>query len=374
MKCPLAILVPDPIGTPANTFIRRYVCDLLPGGTAVIAPAAVPGAPSSWSISGPFLDVSRVVGGRLRWQVAHGVARQFGVLLDHVMVRRFLERHQVEVVLSQYLDFSWQWIAVARDLGLPFFVHAHGDDYLIRPSQDGWRERYLDYRAIAGIVANSRNAREVLVSLGLDAAKIHVAPCGVDVPAEPLPHPARTEIRCVAVGRMVHQKAPVLLLDSFRRAAELCPNLRLDFMGDGPLLPAAEEYVRAFRLHDKVTLHGLQFQDSVIARLRQSDLLIQHSLWEGLGVSILEAMAQALPVVATSCVGIVETMIDGITGYLTEPGDSAAMADRIVVLARDPELRRRMGLAGFARVRDHFTWERERADLLRILGLESAAA
>ncbi len=371
MKCPLAVFIPHPVGVPIATFIRRYTCDLLPGRTALIAPSALPGEPSDGTFHGPLLDLRRVIGDRLRWQVAHGVARQFGVMLDHVMIRRFLKRHQVEVVLGEYLDFSLPWLRIARDLGIPFFAHAHGDDYLIRPAQDGWRERYLAYRGAAGIVANSRNCRQVLASLGLDPAKVHVAPCGVDVPPEPPDHPPGEQIRCVAVGRMAHQKAPVLLLDSFRRAAEVCPNLRLDFIGDGPLLPAAEEYVRAFRLDDKVALHGLQLNDSVLTRLRQADLLIQHSLWEGLGISILEAMAQALPVVATGCVGIVETMIDGVTGYLTEPGDSAAMADRIVTLARDPELRRRMGLAGFARVRDHFTWERERADLLRILGLEA---
>ncbi len=61
----------------------------------------------------------------------------------------------------------------------------------------------------------------------------------------------RTEdgiVRCVAVGRMTAKKAPILTLDGFRRAAEVCPELRLDYVGTGQLLTAAQQFVRAFNL------------------------------------------------------------------------------------------------------------------------------
>ena len=367
--CPLAILTPD-YGLGIATFIRRYACDLLPGATAVIGRASVEDTrPISWRAPGPFLDLAGIIGGRLRRQVAHGAFKQVGVHLDRIAIKRFWKQHKVQVVLGQYLDFSLQWLDLARESGLRFFVRAHGDDFLIRPQDPRWRAEYLRYAQADGIVSNSRAGRDALVALGLDASKIRVLHYGIDVPDQPPPRGRPPEIRCICVGRVVPQKAPILLLDSFRRAAEQVPSLRLDYVGDGSLMPAVREFLQAFHLHDKVTVHGVQNNDAVLRLLQQADIYIQHSVWEGLGIAILEAMAHALPVVATATGGILETVVDSTTGYLVDPRDSAAMADRIVSLARDPDLRCRLGLAGWRRAREHFTWERERAQLLEILGL-----
>ena len=373
MNCPLAVLAPE-VGVTVATFIRRHACDLLPGGTAVVARASFPEAvQTDWKVEGPVLDLARIIGGRLRWQLAHAVGKQFGLRLDRVVVKRFLRAHRVQVVLGEYLDFSIEWFDIARELGLPFFVHCHGDDVTVRLREQNWRSRYLRYNAAAGIIANSRACRDELLAAGLQPAKVRVVHYGVDVPPAPPARPQRPQIRCIAVGRVVPEKAPILSLDAFRRALEVCPSMRLDLVGAGPLLPAVEEFIRAFHLEHAVTLHGGQ-PNAVVQRLLEgSDLFIQHSLREGLGVSILEAMTQALPVVATRTGGIPETVLDCFTGYLVDPGDSAGMAKRIVTLARNPDLRHQMGLAGWQRAKECFTWERERAELLRILGLENLA-
>ena len=363
---PLAVFTPDHPRVLQATFIRRHAEMLLPGRTVVMAP--VPdGCPDLPDL--PTLDLRQIVGGRLRWQAAHGVCRQLGWKLDHWMIQRFLRRHRVEVVLAEYLDFAVQWLDLARRLGLRFFAHAHGDDVILRLREPEWREAYLQYQRADGVITMSRFARDELIALGLDPARVHAVPCCVDVPPEPLSRQPGAEIVCVASGRVVTQKAPILLLDAFRRAAEQCPPLRLELFGDGDLMPAARDYVRAFRLEDRVQLFGFQPNHVVLEHIRRAGIFLQHSWWEGLGVAILEAMAHALPVVATRTGGILETVVEGETGFLVEPGDSAAMADRIVTLARHPGLRNRMGAAGWARVREHYTWDQERSQLLRILGL-----
>src|SRR5690606_2027114 len=93
---------------------------------------------------------------------------------------------------------------------------------------------------------------------------------------------------------------------------------------------------------------------------------------EGLPVAILEAMASGLPVVSTRHAGIPEAVIEGTTGYLVDEGDTAGMAAHVVRLARDAELRRRMGHAGWQRALQSFSWPRERARLLELLGLAPA--
>jgi glycosyltransferase involved in cell wall biosynthesis len=110
--------------------------------------------------------------------------------------------------------------------------------------------------------------------------------------------------------------------------------------------------------------------------MRDADMFLQHSITdpatgdeEGLPVAVLEAMANALPVVATRHAGIPEAVLEGATGYLVDEGDTASMADRIVALARDADRRRNMGRAGWQRAGENFSREKERAALLNILGL-----
>jgi glycosyltransferase involved in cell wall biosynthesis len=101
------------------------------------------------------------------------------------------------------------------------------------------------------------------------------------------------------------------------------------------------------------------------------------SLTEGLGTSLLDAMALGRPAVATSAGGIPEVVEDGVTGLLVPPQHAAPMAEAILTLLGDPALARRMGEAGLARVRTHFTAERMVASTLdvyeRVAGMPHAS-
>ena len=88
------------------------------------------------------------------------------------------------------------------------------------------------------------------------------------------------------------------------------------------------------------------------------DFFVMSSVTEGLGTSILDAMACGKAVVATTAGGIPEVVVDGITGLLVPPRDDHALADAIVTLLRDPDRRQRMGEAGLTRVIEHFSAER----------------
>ena len=88
------------------------------------------------------------------------------------------------------------------------------------------------------------------------------------------------------------------------------------------------------------------------------DLFAMSSVTEGLGTSLLDAMACSRPIVATRAGGIPEIVEDGVNGLLVPPRDHHALADAIVRALKDAELRQRMGDAGFARVNERFTVER----------------
>ncbi len=112
-------------------------------------------------------------------------------------------------------------------------------------------------------------------------------------------------------------------------------------------------------LEERVTWQGLAATADVRAALQRSDALLHMSLSEGLPNVILEAMACALPVVATNVGGTGEAVRHGVEGFLVPPRDTAAAVSALHALWRDPDLRSRMGEAGRARVLAHFRPEDE---------------
>ncbi len=376
MKYPLAIFAPI-IGVRSETFIRRHLQELLPGRTVVVADNCDGPEGGHWRVDCPLLFLKQIQNGGLKRQVVRAVSRKLGwESKDQVIVTRFLQNHGVRVAMGEYLDWSAPWLRVAQALGIRFFGHAHGYDVSMQLHDPKWRAEYLKYNQADGVITFSEISRAKLIDLGLDAAKIHVVPYGVDVPSQPSKRAQADTVRCLAVGRMVAKKAPILTLDAFRRAAELCPKLQLDYVGTGELLPAAQQFIRAFNLDDRVTLHGGQPSEAVHRLMGRADMFLQHSMTdpqtgdeEGLPVAILEAMANGLPVVSTYHAGIPEAVQHGSTGYLVQEGDSVGMAERLVALVRDPALRRRIGEAGWRRAKEFFSWQKERTELLRILNL-----
>jgi len=333
-----------------------------------------------WKANCPVLDLSQQRNLRLRQQVVRSILGKAGWTLEEPEIRRvraFLVRHEVNVAMGEYLDVSLPWLKVCRDLGIAFWGHGHGYDVSRLLRDDVWRRAYLQYRDAAGVVVVSEVSRKRLVDLGLNAERVHVVPCGVEVGPLVQRQDRRGEpIRCLAVGRMVAKKAPILCLDAFRRAAERMPNLRLTYVGAGELLPAARHFVKAFGLGDRVSLLGGQSSEVVQRLMAEADVFVQHSVVdedtgdeEGLPVAILEAMAQGLPVVSTRHAGIPEAVIDHGTGLLVDEGDSIGMADGLVELAGDAGLRQRLGEAGWQRAKAMFSWEQERGRLLKIMGL-----
>lgn len=371
---PLAIFAPQ-IGARSETFIRRHMEQLLPGQTVVVANTDQKPYAGHWGIDNPnlILDGSHI---KETERFARVIRRKRGRPIYDPKVKRFLKQHDVHVIMAEWLDLGLPWFRIAQELDIRFFAHAHGYDISERLRDPFWREQYLKYNDAEGIITMSQNSRQRLVDIGIQSAKIHVVPYGVDVPDQFPERSQQNFINCLAVGRMVPKKAPILMLDSWRRAAEVCRHLKLDLVGEGELLPAAQEFVRAFGLTNRVQFHGGQPSSMIQQTLKTADIFVQHSIVdpasgdeEGLPISILEAMSQGLPVVSTKHAGIPEAVEDGVTGYLVEEGDNVGMAERIVQLARNPQLRRTMGYAAWERAFELFSWKQERSKLIEILRL-----
>jgi len=156
-----------------------------------------------------------------------------------------------------------------------------------------------------------------------------------------------------SIGALVAQKGHRYLVDAAAAVVRAIPDAHVLIFGEGELKPALARQIKHLGLEHRVSLAG--FRPDVLELLKGLDLFVSSSITEGLGGSILDAMAASRPVVATGAGGIPEVVEDGVTGLLVPPHDAGALADAIVALLKDEPRRQRMGEAGLARVRARFS-------------------
>ena len=158
------------------------------------------------------------------------------------------------------------------------------------------------------------------------------------------------------VGRMTGVKDTDAVLEIVRAARERGVPAVLCMVGDGPDRERLEQVAHDLGIA-RVT-YFVGYQSEVAGYYRLFDAFLLPSLNEGTPVSAIEALASGTPVVATRVGGVPDVVTDGVDGFLVEPGDTAAAADRLADLARDPDLRASMGDAGSASVRERYAVER----------------
>jgi glycosyltransferase involved in cell wall biosynthesis len=223
-------------------------------------------------------------------------------------------------------------------------------------------ERALGPRT-AAITAVAREERAAALHDGIARPdQIVVVHPGVEVDAGVAPDPRLERFRdgtalLGLVAGLREQKGLRTLLDALERLARGGRPLRFAIVGNGPL--GDEVRARAGREPLAASTLVLPFEGRVEPYLRALDAFVLPSLWEGLPMAVLEAMAMGLPVVASDVNGTREAVEDGVTGYLVPPADPIRLADRLEALAADAPAREAMGRAA----REAFE-ERFRADLM----------
>jgi glycosyltransferase involved in cell wall biosynthesis len=158
------------------------------------------------------------------------------------------------------------------------------------------------------------------------------------------------------VAALVPHKGHRYLIEAAHLVVRSMPDARFVILGEGELRDHLQHLIHEHRLEKHVLLPG--FRADAIGCIKGFDLFVMSSVTEGLGTSVLDAMACRRAVVATRAGGIPEVVEDGRTGALVEPRQSRQLADAILRLLSDPALRTRMAEAGYARVRERFTVER----------------
>lgn len=158
------------------------------------------------------------------------------------------------------------------------------------------------------------------------------------------------------VGRLAKEKGYPYLLNAARVVVKEYPEAHFLIVGDGPQREELVKLASNLGLKDHITFTG--YRRDVLRVLALFDIFALATLWEGLSMVILEAMVMAKPVVTTNVVGNPEVVVDEVTGFLVAPRDAEGLAERILTLLKDENLRKRMGSTGRRRIEEKFTIER----------------
>jgi L-malate glycosyltransferase len=260
-------------------------------------------------------------------------------------------------------------LSMSTQLSKPPLIASRRVDFHIR----GGRMSRWKYRQVDCFVCASDAIRRMLVADGVPEARAVTVHEGIDlgrVDAAPpanlhedlfLPHGAPLVGN---VAALVPHKGQRHLIEAAALVVRQVPDARFVIAGEGELRPTLERAIRDHRLEKHVLLAG--FRPDVLSMHKAFDIFVMSSVTEGLGTSLLDAMAGGKPVVATSTGGIPEVVLDGVTGLLVAPRDHQAMAAAIVRLLKNPTLRQRMGEAGAARAREKFSADRMLEQTVRV--------
>jgi len=322
------------------------------------------------------------------------VARRLGLAIAQRPARtgvsavlRAVRSPRVSRIYVHYLDFALRFEEAWASTSKPLFIHCHGCDMTwdLRHAEAPWEPvhapdyvasvRRIARRAI--LIANSQTSAGWLKAIGIPEDRVVVKHTYVPVPgALPRRDKVSRGLTVLYLGRLIDCKGPDLAIRAFEIACDRGLDGYLLMAGDGPLRLTCELLRARSRWADRIKLLGPVDWDTGQQLREKADIFTAHSCrgpithqQEAFGAAFAEALACGLPVVSARSGALPEVVIDGVTGFLVEPGDVEGHADRLLELADDPDLRRRMGEAGWRDAKERFSLEKERPHLRAILGL-----
>jgi glycosyltransferase involved in cell wall biosynthesis len=325
------------------------------------------------------------------------------------LARRASEGHDlVRLAPAHEVDFAagFRLARVIRDLS-PDLIHAHDphavsmasmalstisdrrspalviarrvDFHLKRNAFSRWKYKQVDAaicssNAIRGMVIEDGipESSAFTVYEGVQVDRIQALPAA-DVCKELWLPPGSPTVG--NIGALVPHKGQRHLVDAAPEIVRAIPDTHVLIFGEGELRAALTRQIKHLGLEHRVSLVG--FRPDILSLLKGLDLFVMSSITEGLGTSILDAMAASRAVVGTTAGGIPEAVEHGVTGLLVPPHNPDALAEAILTLLRDADRRRRFGEAGLARVRAMFNVDRMVEETLavyeRVAGTRRAA-
>lgn len=239
---------------------------------------------------------------------------------------------------------------------MPNILYHHNDAASLRLSPSS---RVINSR-LHRIVCVSQFVAAGLRNAGFGSARTAVVHNGITFPPDPPQRPKNQSICLGIVGQVLPRKRHLLLIGALgllrTRRPSIAFRLRIIGNGDGPYAQEVKALVEQLKLQDIVEWSGFFTNRDDI--YRGLDVVVAPAIDEPFGMTVLEAGAYGLPVVAARSGGFPETVIDGTTGLLFDAGEPDSLAAALEKLIIDPSLRDRLGRAGHVHIGQAFSMAR----------------
>jgi glycosyltransferase involved in cell wall biosynthesis len=282
-----------------------------------------------------------------------------------------LRRERISILHSHLFNASLAACPIGHLCGVPAIIET---THVREAWRHGWLKRTYAIDRFAGrfvdhyIAVSKANARYLIEEKKLPAKKVHVIHNGCDLkkfdPERKAPRGLKKSLGfseddpvVVVLGRLEPQKGHRFLLQAHARVLREVPAVRLVCVGAGALDQELQDQCQQLQIQDSVRFVG--YQSNVGDWLALADVSVLPSLFEGLPLVAIESLAAQRPMVATAVDGTPEVVINERTGLTVPPENAQKLADALVRLLRQPELRHRLARAGRQWVLEHFSQEQQ---------------
>ena len=277
-----------------------------------------------------------------------------------IEIRKILKEIQPDLVATHSSKAGIIGRIAGWTLRIPTVFTAHGWSFTDGVPAQKKRIYKLFEKVIGrisdGVIAVSEYDRELAIKHNvLPAHKVHTIHNGVhDLHVNNKLFYSEEPPTIIMVARFAAPKRQLQLLTALNRIRHI--QWKMSFAGDGPLLQEAEEFVERENLRDRVNFLGNR--EDITELLHKSSLFVLLSDWEGLPLSVLEAMRCGLPILASDVGGVKEAVYDSKNGYVVSKNDLDELIEKLTILLTNSSLRMEMGRRGRLLFEENFTFEK----------------
>lgn len=268
----------------------------------------------------------------------------------------FLIDNDIKLVFVEFGTTGVEIFELCKETNVPLVIVFHGYDahhVAFSPKNDSRYQGLFEYAS--KIICVSKDIQKTLVKYGAPTEKLVYLPCAFDMERYIYTDHSKNKPVFLSVGRFAETKSPHLTILAFNEVLKEIPHARLRMIGKdggGELFEACHILVKALRIEDKVNFLGIKTPEQVYEEMKNARVFVQHSVTtplnedkEGTPVSVMEAMASGLPIVATRHAGIAEIIEDGVSGVLVEEYDYLTMAKEMIRVCKSDALVEQLGKA-----------------------------
>jgi colanic acid/amylovoran biosynthesis glycosyltransferase len=280
-------------------------------------------------------------------------------------IEQYFIKNNIKAVVANYAITAFPIMDICKRNNIPLIVHFHGWTAYRKSLLVKHEEDYKRMFAIASaVIVVSKDMYEQLQKLGCPKEKLTIIYYGFNDELFAYSDHSENDSTFLSVGRFCDTKNPHLTILAFHQVLQSLPAAKLNMIGgDENLLNSCIQLVKSLKIEERVSFLGIKSPEEVALEMQKAIAFVQHSATtiegekEGTPVSIIEAMASGLPVVATRHAGIPDVIIENESGLLCNEFDLNEMAQLMLKIANDKALNQRIGKNASDSVHHHFTME-----------------